>query len=128
MRNVDYVEADLSFRASPASVCFLVHARDVTAAYEAALMQNFTACNVGFFMYAQKAVREQGKDGGGENETQCELCMCVSGGEGVYSLWTKSTVIIKYKGLEDLFLPSFVNNISGIQWWFILFVYYLVFH
>ena len=43
----------LSFRASPLFY-FLERACDMTAAYEAMLMENFTACSVGFLMYAQK--------------------------------------------------------------------------
>lgn len=59
----------LSFRASPLFY-FLEGACDVTAVYEAMLMENFAACGVGFLMYAQKGAGERWgkKAGGGENE------------------------------------------------------------
>lgn len=85
MRNVDYVGADLSFRASPASVCFLVHARDVTAAYEAALMQNFTACNVGFLCMHKRQWESREKMAEGKMKPSVS-CVCVCRGVREYIL------------------------------------------
>lgn len=66
--------AGFSFRASSLSLYFLEQVCDVTAVYEAMLMENFTACSLGFLCMQQKAVREQGNDGKkwNENEKQYE--------------------------------------------------------
>ena len=64
----------LSFRASPLFY-FLERACDVTAAYEAMLMENFTACSVGFLIYAQKEAGEwwgkKASDGENEKRHMC---------------------------------------------------------
>lgn len=76
----------LPLRVSSPSVYFPEQACDVTAVYEALLMENFTACNVGFYVCTKgsQRVRERWQR---ENEKQymCgRVCVCLCEYQGLY--------------------------------------------
>ncbi len=82
---------------------FPEHVCDVMAAYEAMLMENFTACSVGFYVCKSEAGSEE-KTAERKWKTlrvRQSVCVCVcvcvclcgvGGWETVFLLWTKNSV------------------------------------